>query len=110
MAPPTFHIFRVRTLVSHVSCKLNMHALKCHETKIQLNLSNTDTEGKEQSVRIREVSVLHHHEYDDTLNVLLTIRNLDDKWSINVDNLIPWTNATFIVWTAGQLILTLIIQ
>ena len=28
------------------------------EHKVQSNLSNTDTEGTEQSVRIREVSVL----------------------------------------------------
>ena len=37
---------------------------------VQLNLSNTDTEGTEQSVRIREV----------TLKAPLTIRNVDDKW------------------------------
>ena len=43
------------------NCSINKMEVTCKAlTKLQLqsNLSNTDTEGTEQSVRIREVSVV----------------------------------------------------
>ena len=44
---------------------------------IQSNLSNTDTEGTEQSVRIREVSLLKRGHYDDvTFMTPLTVLSI----------------------------------
>ena len=40
--------------------------------QLQSNLSNTDTEGTEQSVRIREVSVYKRGHYDNVTFMTLT--------------------------------------